>query len=243
MKKLVGLGSIFSVLGLAACGHAGLMAGGHARLAAPRLAGHLAGVTMEDYAVKPLVTQRAVVRRMPVRSGRSIVSSKFALMSARETLNERKNGGRALQNRGLASEHGPYDTGKKGTMAMLNKAMLLKSGALENSKAIHVGKRRKGSLAMLNKAMLLKSGALENSKAIHAGKRHGGRLGQLNKTMLIRSGAMARTDAIRVHRTVRMHVPSVALHRSFHARSLSRVPAARMRSPLGGRCFGTNCDD
>ena len=213
MKKLVGLGSIFSVLGLAACGHAGLMAGGHARLAAPRLAGHLAGVTMEDYAVKPLVTQRAVVRRMPVRSGRSIVSSKFALMSARETLNERKNGGRALQNRGLASEHGPYDTGKKGTMAMLNKAMLLKSGALENS------------------------------KAIHAGKRHGGRLGQLNKTMLIRSGAMARTDAIRVHRTVRMHVPSVALHRSFHARSLSRVPAARMRSPLGGRCFGTNCDD
>lgn len=198
---------------------------------------------VEDYSIKPLVARQAPLRVAMVSGRKAARSTKFSLMSPRDALTG--GGSRLLQGRGLASEQGPYTTGKRGSMALMNKRMVIRTASLsQNTQAVHVGRsRKKGSIAMLNRTMLLKSGALQNSKAIHVGRRPRGKVSQLNVTMMIKGGAMTRDDAIRPHRSSRFRVPRVAWHRSVRVRRFSRMPIHRDRSPVGGRCFGTNCDD
>ena len=214
MKKLAGMGSLFSVFALVACGHGGVAGRATVRVAAPQLARMAETADFGQYAAKRVVRHSVAIRNMGATKGRAALS-KIAIMTPSQTWHSSDGkGGRKLQGRGLASEQGPYNTGKRGSMALLNKGMLIKSGALVNTKAINMGRSRKGKLS------------------------------QLNTTMMIKGGAMARQDSVRVDRNSRIRVPHSSFkHHSFNVRRLYRVPRSSVRSRLGGRCFGSNCSD
>ena len=98
---------------------------------------------------------------------------------------------------------------------------------------------------------------LHRSSARHRARRFGnsngkpGKLELLNMTMIINSGAMARDDSIRVNKprievgrrapTFRPDLPRPRLHRSRPPRTFNHRYLRRQL--VGGRCFGTSCDD
>ncbi len=180
-----------------------------------------------------------------------------------------------------------WSNGKPGDPRLLNRAMLLKSGAMHREGAfnvpeekLQVGRRtpepyramvknrqhvhmlakirdavgRPDAAGIANLGSRMGKGSARQPSGRRLGHSNGkkGKLSQFNTTMLVKSGALHRSDAIQVSRprirvgrrafpTFHRGVPRM-VHRPRPPRSLNQRMVFR-RSHVGGRCFGTSCDD